>query len=76
MRRFVEEPRTLGPLQSFEAIIEEQDTSGGSGANFIVEWRSDVAINPPVIEAVMISTRSGQGISFTSRGVPIQQLER
>lgn len=70
--RHLREPRTLGPLGSMEVVIEERDVRGGSGANFIVEWRSDGPVNPPVIETVMISTSWGQGISFTSRGVPIE----
>ncbi len=72
VRRTLAEPRTLEPLGSMEFVVEEQDVSGGSGANFIVEWRADGPVNPPIVEAVMISTRSGQGISFTSRGVPIE----
>lgn len=70
------EPRTLEPLETMEVVIQEDDVSGGSGANFIVEWRSDAPVNPPVVETVMISTALGQGVSFTSRGVPIEALER
>lgn len=70
-RRFLEEPRRLDPLGTVEFVVAEHDTSGGSGANFIVEWSADRPVSQPVIESVMISTRSGQGLSFTSRGVPI-----
>lgn len=73
--RRLAEPRTLEPLGSMEFVVEEEDVSGGSGANFLVEWRSETEVNPPVVEAVMISTRSGQGISFTSRGVPVETAE-
>lgn len=70
-RRFLEEPRRLGPLGTVEFVVAEHDTTGGSGANFIVEWSADRPVSDPVIESVMISTRAGQGLSFTSRGVPI-----
>lgn len=73
VRRHLQEPRALAPLGSMEIVVEEQDVSGGSGANFIVEWRSDGPVSRPVVEAVMISTRSGQGVSFTSRGVTIER---
>ncbi|MBT8364361.1 MAG: DUF3124 domain-containing protein, partial [Deltaproteobacteria bacterium] len=46
----------------------EDDKAGGSGANFIVVWKSESQVNPPIIEGVMIGTHSGQGISFVSRG--------
>lgn len=70
-RRFLEDPRRLGPLGTVEFVVAEHDTTGGSGANFIVEWSADRPVSEPVIESVMISTRSGQGLSFTSRGVPL-----
>jgi len=45
----------------------------GSGANFLVKWKSQTKVNPPLIEGVMIGTRSGQGISFVSRGQVINE---
>lgn len=70
-RRFLEEPRRLGPLGTVEFVVAEHEITGGSGANFIVEWSADRPVSEPVIESVMISTRLGQGLSFTSRGQPI-----
>lgn len=71
LKEFITKPVMLGPLASTRMIIHQKDRTGGSGANFIVKWTSDEKCNAPVIEAVMISTQSQQGISFTSRGVPI-----
>lgn len=70
-RRFLENPRRLDPLGTMDFVVAEHDTSGGSGANFLVEWSAGEPVSEPVIESVMISTRLGQGLSFTSRGVPI-----
>ena len=72
-RRFLEEARRLRPLGTVHFVIEEHDVSGGTGANFIVEWSADRPVSRPVIESVMIGTRSNQGISFTSRGQPIER---
>jgi len=36
------------------------------GANFIVRWHADTPVPPPVVETVMITTASTQGISFRS----------
>jgi hypothetical protein len=63
----------LQPLQTTRYIVAEQDRRGGSGANFIVKWKASLKVNPPIIEAVMIGTRSGQGISFISRGQVIHE---
>jgi hypothetical protein len=39
----------------------------------MVVWKADKALNPPIIEGVMIGTHSGQGISFVSRGQVIKE---
>lgn len=59
-------PRRLGPLASTFVVIAEGDRSGGVGANFIVEWEGRRPTSPPLVESVMISTASTQGVSFTS----------
>jgi hypothetical protein len=66
VRRYLREPRRVDPLASTSVVIEELDAAGGLGANFIVEWSAAEAVTPPVVESIMISTRSSLGISFTS----------
>jgi hypothetical protein len=73
LQEYLNEPFQLKALASTRYIIKERDTTGGSGANFIVKWKSAKAVNPPMIEAVMIGTHSGQGISFVSRGQVIEE---
>lgn len=68
IRSYTEKPVQLPPLATLEYIIGVYDSSGGSGANFIVEWISDKAVTEPVIECVMIGTQSQQGISLISVG--------
>ena len=68
VRHYIEQPVQLGPMASQAYVVEVDDTSGGSGANFIVELRSDQRLTQPVVEAVMISTASTQGISFVTEG--------
>lgn len=66
LKSYLDQPRRLSPLASTYVVIDERDRSGGVGANFIVTWQSESPVTPPVVEAVMISTHSGQGVSFTS----------
>lgn len=73
VRRYLEKPYFLGPLASSFIHIEEKDTSGGFGANFIVKWSSDRMINSPIIECLMIGATGGQGISFVSPGQEIKE---
>ena len=65
LKKFINSPINLKPLESIRYIIPQKDKSGGSGANFIVEWKSDQPVNSPIVEAVMIGSDS---FSFTSRG--------
>ena len=73
LKEYLSIPLQLKALVSTRYIITEGDKTGGSGANFIVVWKSDRKLNPPIIEGVMIGTHSGQGISFVSRGQVIKE---
>jgi hypothetical protein len=68
LKRYIDKPTTLNPLETLRYVIPEKDKSGGSGANFIVRWESDKFVNPPIVETIMIGTQNQQGISFTSSG--------
>ncbi len=70
IRDLADQPIVLGPLQTASYLVGKDDRGGGSGANFIVEWSAQREINPPIIEAIMIGV---DGVSFTSRGVPIER---
>ena len=64
---YLSSPILLNALGTARYIISQKDRSGGSGANFIVTWKSKKPVNTPIIETVMIGSRS----SFTSRGKEI-----
>ena len=68
IKQYLERPVELGSLASTDFVVERTDTSGGLGANFIVEWIAEKEVSEPVVEAVMISAVSSQGISFVSPG--------
>jgi hypothetical protein len=73
VRRHLERPAVVGPLATIYVHIEEKDTIGGFGANFIVRWQAASVINAPIIECVMIGATGGQGISFVSPGQEIRE---
>jgi hypothetical protein len=72
---YLSQPLELGPLASTAVVVDSRNTLGGSGANFLVTWRSATLVSNPVIEAVMISTASQQGVSFLSAGRVIEERE-
>lgn len=76
IRKYYEKGQILGPLESTYIYIPEGDDKGGVGANFIVKWAAEKNVNIPIIECVMIGTKSGQGISFVSGGQVLQENTR
>lgn len=72
LKKYIDEPVTLMGFAATRYVVRESDTAGGSGANFIVKWKSDKDANIPVIESINVSARSQQGISFTSPGKVIK----
>lgn len=73
VRRHLERPAIVAPLATFFIHIEEKNTTGGFGANFVVRWQSVSDMNVPIIECVMIGATGGQGISFVSPGQVIRE---
>lgn len=73
VRRYSPAAFILAPLASHYVHLEEKDTSGGFAPKFLVRWDSAQPVIAPIIEAVMIGATSGQGISFTSPGLVIQE---
>ena len=71
--RYVEKPVPVPSRSSTRFVVKDSDTAGGSGAHFIVQWRSTHPVNLPIVESVMIGTQTQQGISFTSRGQAIRE---
>jgi hypothetical protein len=72
VRKYCDKPLVLAPLESMDIYIPEDDTAGGTGANFIVRWNSRKEVNAPIVESVMVGMKSGQGVSFVS---PAQQIK-
>jgi hypothetical protein len=73
LKTYLDNPLEIKAMASTRYVLTESDAAGGSGANFLVKWTSKIKVNPPLIEGVMIGTRSGQGISFVSRGLVIDE---
>jgi len=70
-KSFLTKPIILEPMQSIEYVIEENDTSGGTGANFVINWAAKDSVVEPMFQGIMISTHGQQGVSFSTTGVSI-----
>jgi len=74
VKKFLTRNLDVKPLETFDLVISENDTTGGTGASFIIKWVAKSSIQSPIIEAVMISTRQGVGLSFITNGKVIQTI--
>jgi Protein of unknown function (DUF3124) len=73
VKQYSKDRLQIPPMATAEFFVQDEDTSGGSGANFIVEWKTKKGVDEPIVEAIMIGTSSGQGISLVSPGRTISK---
>lgn len=73
LQELVEQPVQLAPMATAGFVIDSGDTAGGWGANFLVEWGAETPVYEPVIEAIMVSSRGTEGVSFISPGRVISE---
>lgn len=67
----VPSPVLIPPYGTHELFVELNDASGGSGANFIIKWEADQAINPPLVESLHANMDSGKAVIFMTQSVPL-----
>ncbi|MEL7038880.1 MAG: DUF3124 domain-containing protein [Cyanobacteria bacterium J06592_8] len=75
VQSYLEQGIRLSPLASTDFFVEQSNSKGGAGANFIVEWVAEEAVTEPIIEAVSIGTAGTQGIAFTSSGKVLKKVQ-
>ena len=64
LREYVPAPRTVAPMGTYEIFIPRSDDTGGSGANFVIAWKSDASVNAPLVEAVHADLPGGPSLAF------------
>lgn len=74
VRSYLNNPLRLSPLTTIQFLVERNDTSSGSRANFIVEWVADQAVPGPVVKALMFDSQCQQGIPVVRGGKSIREF--
>jgi hypothetical protein len=72
LREYLPAPRTIPPLGTYELFVPRSDSSGGSGANFIIDWNAERPVNSPLVEALHADIREARTLLFVTTGLPIQ----
>lgn len=72
IRTYFDYPIYLAPMETTEIIIDEIDITGGTGSNFLFEWKLPKHSSEPLFEGIMTSTMGQQGLSFTTQAKRIE----
>nr|WP_321222653.1 DUF3124 domain-containing protein [uncultured Psychroserpens sp.] len=72
LKTYFNKPIYLAPLETTEIIIDELSVEGGTGSNFIFEWKTPKNSPEPYFEGVMNSTMGKQGLSFITQSIRIE----
>lgn len=68
VRKYLNKAVELGSLSAIDFVVNQEDTAGGVGAAFLVDWVTQKPVSDPVIEAVMINAGGNQGVSLLTSG--------
>ena len=71
VKKYLESPIYLNTFETIEYVVDEEDDTGGSGANYVVEWYGNRKLNP-LFQAVMIGGLGNKSFSFSTEGVPFE----
>ena len=71
LKEYVTSPKVIGPMGTYELFVPRSDDTGGSGANFVISWKSDTPASPPIVEGFHANLPVGRSIAFTTSARPI-----
>ncbi len=71
VREFVPRPVTIPPMGTYELFVPRSDTTGGSGANFLLSWKAAAAVNPPLVEALHSDIQNARTLIFSTQAVAV-----
>lgn len=72
VKKYIDNVHILKPMASIDYVVNLDDMSGGSGANFLVNIASKDSISKPIIQAVMINNSGNSNICFITDGKVIK----
>jgi hypothetical protein len=75
IREYLRPPARLAPRASLDFAIKPAEI-GVSSASVLVEWVADRPVSDPLVEAVMVGSIGGQGVSFVERGQVIEDKSK
>lgn len=68
VKHYITKPHILKPMASVDYVVNLEDMSGGSGANFLIDIASEKDLTEPIIQAIMINNSGNSNLCFTAQG--------
>ncbi len=72
VKQFIKQAHILEPMASVDYVVNLDDMSGGSGANFLINVASKNDITQPIVQAIMINNSGNSDLCFITQGVIIK----
>jgi hypothetical protein len=71
LREYLPTPQIIPPLGTYELFVPRTDSSGGSGANFLIDWTAEKPVNSPLVEGLHADIREARTLLFMTTGRPL-----
>ncbi|MBF8150940.1 DUF3124 domain-containing protein [Winogradskyella sp. F6397] len=71
-KSYIDNPIFIRPMETVDIVIDEVEVAGGTGPNFILDWKTPENCPEPIFEGVMTSTSGQQGLSFITQAKRIK----
>jgi hypothetical protein len=71
LKEYLASPKTIGPMGTYELFVPRSDDTGGSGANFVIVWKSGTPASVPIVEGLHANLPAGRSIAFITSAHPI-----
>lgn len=68
IRTYINFPVYLQPMETVEIVITHEDVEGGTGSNFLFEWKTPPDCPEPLFEGVMSNMQGTKGLAFVTNG--------
>ena len=71
LREYLNAPKVIGPMGTYELFVPRNDDTGGSGANFVIAWKADKPASVPLVQGLHANMPAGRSIAFTTAAVEL-----
>ena len=73
VRKYIDNTIMINPMATVDYVVEKEDETGGSGANFLLTLSSKNRKIRPVIQAIMIGVEGNKAFAFTVDGHSLKE---